>query len=59
MIRKMDTEAMIMCIEELLENAVEFDAGEDAYRFLYSMRDEYEKIKKDELEYRQKWGIFA
>lgn len=59
MIRKMDTEAMLLCIEELIENAVEFDADEDAYRYLYSMRDEYEKIKKDELKVRQEWGIFS
>lgn len=57
--RKVSTEVMLLSIEELLENAEEFDAEEDAYRFLYEMRNEYEKIKKDELEYRQKWGIFA
>lgn len=57
--RMVSTEVMLMSIEELLENAEEFDAEEDAYRFLYSARNEYEQIKKDELKARQEWGIFS
>lgn len=59
MVRKVSTEVMLMSIEELLDNAIEYGAEEDAYRYLYSMRDEYEKIKKDELKARQEWGIFS
>lgn len=57
--RKVSTEAMLMCIEELLENADEFHIDEFEYKFLCSIRNKYEQIKKDELEYRQKWGIFS
>ena len=57
--RKVSTEVMLMSIEELLENTEEFNIDEFEYIFLCSMRNKYEQIKKYELEYRQKWGIFS
>ena len=50
---------MLESIEEMWENAKEFDAKEDVYTFLYKMRIEYKRLEQEELKARQEWGIFS